>query len=275
MDKKKSILTTYPVTAQTPPSVSSLPQPNWDVKKFDSLIYNNGYHTYIDRALRCPCIDKSNGQALSTCSNCLGRGWFFVDRRETKVVAQSMANIRRNSDTGEINRGTARITARAVDRLGFMDRIILLELIAYYTEVLRPAYWGEELVAYPIYEPLEISNAYLFVGDSVKLHPLTSADYKIKGNKIVFKESILDLIEVSDVNQKQPDISVSVRYSYHPVYHVLDANRELTRVKEKNCVFSDNTLKDIPINVIARKAHYIFDAQIYGRELLDNTVVKE
>lgn len=268
---KKSILTTYPVTAQTPPS-TDLPQPTWDVKKFDSLVYNNGYHAYIDRALRCPCVDRSSGQALSTCSNCLGRGWFFVDRRETKVVAQSMANIRRNSDTGEINRGTARITARAVDRLGFMDRIILLDLIAYYTEVLRPVIYNEELIAYPIYEPLEISNIYLYVGDSVKLHPLTPADYEIQGNKIVFNESILDFIEVSDVNQKQPDISISVRYSYNPSYHVVDMNRELTRVREKNCIFSDNALKDIPINVLARKAHYIFDAQVFNRELFDNTV---
>lgn len=271
--EKKSILTTHPITIQTPPS-TDLPQPTWDVKKFDSLIYNNGYHAYIDRALRCPCVDRSSGQALSTCSNCLGRGWFFVDRRETTVVAQSMANIRRNTDTGEINRGTARITARAVDRLGFMDRVILLELIAYYTEVLRPVMYENELIAYPIYEPLEITNIYMYIGDSIKLHPITSNMYEIKGNKIVFNESILDFIEVSDVNQKHPDISISVRYSYHPVYHVLDANRELTRVKERNCDYSHNTLKDIPINVIARKAHYIFDAQIYGRELFDNSIVK-
>lgn len=270
---KKSIITQYPITAQTPPS-TDLPRPVWDVGKFDSLIYNNGYQAYIDRALRCPCVDRSTGQALSTCSNCLGRGWFFVDRRETKVVAQSMANIRRNSDTGEINRGTARITARAVDRLGFMDRVILLELVAYFTEVLRPIYYNEELVAFPIYEPLEITNMYLYIGDTVKLQPLSEDMYKIKGNRIVFSDDIADLIDVSDVNQKQPDISISVRYSYNPCYHVLDANRELTRVREKNCVFSNDQLRDIPINVLARKAHYIFDNQIYGRELLDNTVTK-
>lgn len=273
-EKKKSILTAHPIVAQTPPSLD-LPKPMWDVGKFNSLIHNNGYHAYIERALRCPCVDRSTGQALSTCQNCLGRGWFFVDKRETRVVAQSMTNLRRNSDIGEINRGTARITARAVDRLGFMDKVILLDLVAYYTEVLRPMIYNDKLAAYPIYEPLSITNIYLYIGDNTKLEPIPEELYQIEGNRIVFDNALLELVEVTDVNQKQPDISISVRYSYNPVYHVIDANRELTKVRNRGCTFSDSELTDIPINVLARKAHYIFDAQLFGRELFDNTVTKE
>ena len=270
--EKKSILTAHPIVATTPPSVE-LPKPTWDVEKFNSLIYNQGYDAYIERALRCPCVDRSTGQALSTCRNCLGRGWFFVDKRETRVISQSMANLRKNSDIGEINRGTARITTRAVDRLAFMDRIILLDLIAWYSEILRPMLLDDELVAYPIYEPLEVTNMYLYIGDNVKLQPIPSELYEIRGNKIVFDKDLIDAIEVTDVNQKQPDISISVRYSYNPIYHVVDANRELMKVRERKCTFSDDKLKDMPINVLARKAHYIFDAQLFGRELFDNTVI--
>lgn len=272
--EKKSILTAHPVIAQTPPS-EGLPKPTWDVSKFNALIYNNGYDAYIERALRCPCVDRSTGQALSTCQNCLGRGWFFVDRRETRVVSQSMANLRRNSDIGEINRGTARITTRAIDRLAFMDRIILLDLMAWYSEILRPILIENELVAYPIYEPLEITNMYLYIGDNVKLEPIPSELYQIQGNRIKFDEALLELVDVTDVNQKQPDISISVRYSYYPVYHVIDANRELMRVRERKCTFSDDKLAEMPINVLARKAHYIFDAQLFGRELFDNSILKE
>lgn len=271
---KKSILTAHPIVDTTPPSLS-LPQPIWKPELFESLIHNNGYDVYIERALRCPCVDRSSGQALATCKNCLGRGWFFVDKRQTRVVSQSMANLRRNSDIGEINRGTARITSRAVDRLAFMDKIIFLELVAYYTEVLRPVMYEGELVAYPIYEPIEITNAYVFVGDTVKLLPLNESMYKIKENRVVFDESILDEIEATDVNQKQPDLSISVRYSYHPVYHVIDVNRELMKVKERNgCTFSDEKLKNMPILVLARKSHYIFDQQAFNRELFDNTVME-
>lgn len=268
---KKSILTNHPVVAQTPPS-TDLPRVGWDIKKFDGLIWNNGYHAYVEKALRCPCVDKSNGQALSTCQNCLGRGWFFVDKRETRIISQGMNNIRRNSDIGEVNRGVARITTRAIDRLAFMDRIMLLDLEAYYSEIIRPIVWKSELIAYPVYEPIEVTNIYMYVGDSTKLEPIPEELYRISGNKIVFDESLIELVEVTDMNQKNPDISVSIRYSYHPVYHVIDSNRELMRVRERGCGFSDDILKDMPINVLARKAHFIFDAQTFGKELFDNTV---
>ena len=272
-DKKESILTRHPIPAQTPPSFD-IPKPHWDVNKFESLIYNLGYDAYIERALRCPCVDRASGHALSTCKNCLGRGWFFVDKRETRIVAQSMENLRRNSQTGEINHGIARITARASDKLGFMDRVMLLDLMAYYTEILNPIMFEDELIAYPVYEPIAVTNIYLYAGDNVKLIPLTPSDYEIQGNKIVFDKKLIDEVPVEDVNQKFPEITISIRYSYHPVYHVIDANRELTKVREKNCSFTDDNLRQVPMLYIARKAHYIFDAAKYGNEIFENSVTE-
>lgn len=271
---KKSILTNHPVTAQTPPNLD-LPKVGWDIDKFESLIYNHGYHAYIEKALRCPCVDKASGQAMSTCRNCLGKGWFFVDKRETKVISQGMNNQPKNTQTGEINRGIARITTRATDRLGFMDRILLLDLEAYHTEILRPRIWGEDnkLIAYPIYEPLDITNIYLFVGDNVPLLPLTPDMYSVEGNRIDFSERLLEIVDVDDINAKQPNISISIRYSYHPVYHVMDVNRELMKVRERGCYYSDDVLRKMPINVQAKKAHYIFDNQTYDDDMFDNTVM--
>ena len=238
MKEGKSITTAHPITAQTPPSLD-LPKPHWDVNKFEGLIYNMGYDAYIEKALRCPCCDKATGQALSTCHNCLGRGWFFVDKRETRLVAQSMENLRRNSQTGEINHGNARITARASDKLGFMDRVMLLDLTAWYTELLNPIEYEGELIAYPVYEPLEISNIYLYGGDNVKLIPLTPSQYKISGNKIIFDNSLEELVPVEDMNQKFPEITISIRYSHYPVYHIVSEERSLTKVRENRCSFTD------------------------------------
>lgn len=116
---------------------------------------------------------------------------------------------------------------------------------------------------------------YLYIGDSVKLEPIPPELYQINGNQILFDKVLLELSDVTDINQKQPDISISVRYSYNPVYHVIDANRELMKVRERRCTFSDDKLKDMPINVLARKAHYIFDNQLFGRELFDNSLKEE
>lgn len=268
---KKSIITEHPITAQTPPSFD-LPKPYWDVEKFESLIYNNGYDALLQRALRCPCVDRASGQALSTCKNCMGRGWFFVDTRQTRVVAQSMDNTRRNSQTGEINRGTARITARASDKLGFMDRVILLDLMAYYTEILNPIEYEGKLVAYPVYEPLDVTNIYLYAGDDKKLIPLTTNEYEIQGNKIVFNDSILDDVPVEDVNQKFPEITVSIRYSHYPVYHIISEERSLTKVHDRGCSFTDENLRQVPMLYTGRMAHYIFDAIKYNNEMFENSI---
>ena len=70
MGSGKSIITDKPVAFQTPPA-SMTPRVGWDVNRFETLIQTQGYDAFIDRAFRCPCCDKTSGQALSTCKNCL------------------------------------------------------------------------------------------------------------------------------------------------------------------------------------------------------------
>lgn len=269
--ERKSILTNHPISNTTPPAPAN-PAVYWRVEDFNRLIYSQGYDALIDRALRCPCVDKATGQALSTCQNCLGRGWFFVDRRETRVLAQSMDNKKRYEQWGEVNRGTASITTRGSDKVGFMDRIILTQLDAFFSEILRPILFNDELVSYPIYEPLKITNIYLFSSDVEPLFPIPEDMYRIDGNKIIFDSKITEHVSVNDMNGAS--ITISVRYSHYPVFHVIDANRELMKVRERDCSFSDNQLSQMPINVLARKAHYIFNAQNFGAEMFENSLVK-
>ena len=273
----KSILTSQVTTFQTPPA-SLNPHVAWDVERFERLIQTQGYDALIDRAMRCPCVDKNHGQALSTCKNCLGRGWFFIDRTQTRVISQSMDSKKQYSEWSEINRGTARITTKGIDKLGFMDRIILTQLTEYYSETLNPFQnENDEIIVYPIYEPLQVTNVYLFSSDSEPLVPLSPDQYEIDGNKIKFDKGIVDLVTLSgmtfDRTQAIP-LSISIRYSHYPVYHVIDVNRELMKVREaKLCEYNDEKLRQMPINVIARKAHWIFNAQTHGESMFDNSVV--
>ena len=271
----KSIITDKSITFKTPPTIVS-PRVGWRTKDFEELIQAHGYDAFIDRALRCPCVDRSNGQALSTCKNCLGRGWFFVDRTETRLIAQHMDSKKKYENWSEVNRGTTSITTKASDKLGFMDRIILYQLEEFYSEIIRPVFFDDELVAYPVYEPLSITNIYLFSEDNQPLVMLTEDDYVIEKNRIKFDPNILNLIDVLDPNINsltQLPVSISVRYSHYPVYHVIDINRELMRVREgKLCNVDDENLVQMPINATARKAHYIFDAQKFGEEAIDNSV---
>ena len=277
MGEKRSIMTNMVTAYQTPPAAIN-PRVGWDVNRFETLIQTQGYDALIDRALRCPCCEKSTGQALSTCRNCGGRGWFFVDRTETRLLAQHMDSKKRYDEWSQVNRGTASITTRGIDKLGFMDRIILTQLEEWFSETLHPVLFDGQLIAYPIYEPLEISNVFLFASDSSPLIPLTPDYYSVVGNKIVFSDTIINLVDVEsmdiqDVNEIP--LHITIRYSHYPVYHVIDMNRELMRVREgKLCGEGyDDHLRQMPINVLARKAHYIFDNQKWDEVYYDNTVI--
>lgn len=270
---RKSIISDKPTAVQTPPTFIEN-RTGWRVGDFEKLIQTHGYDVFIDRAMRCPCVDRATGQALSTCKNCLGRGWFFVNRHETRIIAQRMDNKKRYQDWSEVNQGNASITTKGIDKLGFMDRIILTQLEAYYSEILRPIVYDGELLVYPVYEPLYITDIFLFIGDYTKLQPIPKEMYKIDKNKLVFDKGLMEIIPVGDVNEKTPNISITVRYAYYPVYHVIDINRELMKVRESQfCSYDDEQLRQMPINVTARKAHYIFDAQKFGLESLENTVI--
>ncbi|MBR2265684.1 MAG: hypothetical protein IJ882_03270 [Paludibacteraceae bacterium] len=277
MGEKRSIMTNMVTAYSTPPAAVN-PRVGWDVNRFETLIQTQGYDALIDRALRCPCCDRASGQAMSTCRNCGGRGWFFVDRTSTRLIAQHMDSKKRYDEWSEVNRGTASITTRGIDKLGFMDRIILTQLEEWFSETLRPVLWDNEFVAYPIYEPLEISNVFLFASDTAPLIPLSEDMYTVQGNKIVFAAEIVNLVDIEaldiqDVNQIP--LQITMRYSHYPVYHVIDMNRELMRVREgKLCGQGyDEYLRQMPINVLARKAHYIFDNQKWGETIYDNTVI--
>ena len=266
------------VTAyQTPPAAIN-PRVGWDVNRFETLIQTQGYDALIDRALRCPCCDKATGQAMSTCKNCGGRGWFFVDRTETRLLAQHMDSKKRYDEWSQVNRGTASITTRGIDKLGFMDRIILTQLEEWFSETLHPVLFDGQLIAYPIYEPLEITNMFLFASDTVPLVPLSADMYSVVGNKIVFSENVVNLVDLESLDIKDVNeipLHITIRYSHYPVYHVIDMNRELMRVREgKLCGQGyDEYLRQMPINVLARKAHYIFDNQKWDEVYYDNTVI--
>ena len=137
---------------------------------------------------------------------------------------------------------------------------------------MRPTTYNGRLIAYPIYEPLEVFEIFMFISDDRPLKLLEKGkDYEIVANRIDFKSELTDEIESEDIN-KPAEMSVTIRYSHYPVYHVIDINRELMKVREsKHCSISDDKLTDMPINVTARKAHYIFDAQKYDSILIENT----
>lgn len=240
-------------------------QVRFQPQRFNSLIFDKGYEVFIDKAMRCPCIVKGTGQAKLDCNNCLGTGWIFINRYETRVAMQQLnANIK-YENWSQTTTGMAKITSRAIDKISFMDRIILREVEGFFNEVIYIRDYGGKKVGFTIYEILEIESIFLFSDSKKKLIPLElEKDYTFDGFKIVFNNKYNSV----------DDMTISVRYRHCLTYHLIDMNRDIMKVRQKDCSLPTESLENMPISGIARKSHYIFDNIKYDEtlRLIENTV---
>lgn len=238
---------------------------------FNELISDKGYDVWHDKALQCPCSVKNAGQPLPNCDNCLGTAWFFVNRSETRMAVQGMkADVRFENWTRD-TAGMARVTSRAVDKLAFMDRIILKDVEGYYNEILRTKVKNGRKVLYTMYEVIEVESIYMFVEAKQKLKELKlDVDYTVDNN-------ITSMITLSEALSATitDEATITMRYRHLQTYHIIDMNRDIVKVRTKGCNLPGEQLKEMPINGMARKSHYLFDnlrSDTEGR-LKDNTTV--
>lgn len=243
------------------------PQAHWNIDIFHDAIQEHGYKVYIDRALQCPCRNRSTNSAMSNCINCNGSGWMFIDRQETVLLCSSMSNRNKYENWTSSNAGTVNIGAMAQDKLGFMDRITMTELESWHTQVLQMTKHpiDDVLFCFTTYEPISVFHVYQFIDEATPLSLLTKdQDYYVQGNKIVLSDELSAEVDTA---------TLTVRYTHRPVYHVIDINRDLVKqITQQNCPDKTNLKANFPINCVARRAHYILDADNYsGASVTDNT----
>jgi len=255
---------------QTSPNLAQQANVELVLNDFEASVWNKGYEVVHEKALRCPCKQKG-GDNRSACKNCLGSGWLFINRTKTRMVSQSM-NLRKNfKDWSEEDMGNISITAIARDKLGYMDRITLLDATTYFSQIIYPVYNGikDTFTARCIYEPIAVEDAFLFDGTDNGLKRLAQGtDFTVASNVLTFS---------AEIRQKYSNAAVSVRYSHNPAFHVIDMTREAIASRTTANETGVTSVSQFPIHAIARRAHYIFDsANVYGNdgnqnELIDNS----
>lgn len=258
-----------PVTFETPIELGAKNQPEFNKQDFDDSVYTKGYDVYIEKAIKCACVLKANGDALPNCRNCGGTKWVFVNKRLTKAVMQSMNKQTKFLNWSEVDRGTVSITVRDDDKLAFMDRVTNLNLVSTYSETLQIKQTNNKLLAYTIYPIIVPTECYLFEDSDKPLKQLQlNTDFTISDNKFILNDSYKQYsIE---------ELSVSVRYTHFPQYHVLDINRDAMANlgAMHSCENPDLNKEYSPllISAVARKAHYTMDeSNIDGESLYDNS----
>ena len=249
------------IVRQTPPNLNGQGQVNFIKSNFDAVIELKGYRVYHDKAIRCPCKVETTDH-LSSCRNCAGSGWVFYNRVESRMIVKSMNLSTQYKDWSEITLGTVSVTARDVDKLGYMDRLIIIDASTSFTEVIYPKRFKGVHIAYTVYDIKEIEDIFLFGSSDVALIRLeVSVDYTIRNNAIILTSKY----------DSFTNLCVSLRYRHSPMYHVVDLPRDTMVAPIANAAGVPEDLQ-MPVSAVARRAHYVLDAQNYvGDYLFDNS----
>jgi hypothetical protein len=246
-------------------SPGTKPVPNFVKEDFDDLIADKGLTVLFERALKCPCKGK-NTEHLSSCKNCGGTGWAFINPTRTRMVVQSMSLNPKFEAWGVYTADISSITSRDTDKLSYMDRITILDAIAEHNEVLHFSTYGDKMYAYTVYPILDVFYVGLFEGGSSPYRKLSQGtDYIIEDqHKIILSDSLSTSLMLKE------DPSVVVRYQHNPRYHVVEMVRDSTVSRVRRGRFEN--MIQLPINARAKRADLIKDMENFtGDRLLDNS----
>jgi hypothetical protein len=263
-----------PIIETTPQDLSTLnTAPAFNSIDFKRAISNNGYDVTIEKAVMCCCKDRANGHVDTSCRNCGATGWVFVNKKATRALFSHINQKTKYLNWTEDNVGTVNITTHSEDRIGYMDKLTILDVETVFSQVIyfRKSTTGK-LFAFLAYVPTEIDLLFLFKGANQPLEHLDPTSYSIAHNRIILDDTFLSLISGITDPQLQY-LNATIRYYHQPVYHIIDINREVIKNRSKDCSTGNKTLKELPISSIGRKPHTLYEVPNFlGEGLFDNTI---
>jgi hypothetical protein len=249
--------------------ITHLVPPRADLFKeeFDRLIEQKGNDVVIEKALECPCKSPSTNQQ-STCKNCGGSGWIFINPTQTRMVVSSINIVTDFKPWSEEMRGTVNITCKAEEELSAMDKITVLNGEAIFNEVLFFRKKGDKIFCYTTYNVKKVLYVGLYQGEDQPLKKLVEGvDFSVRSNII----ELLDLTLLgSDTLAK--NTSFTIRYKHAPEFHVIEMKRETMQSIQWR---GAEILNNFPVSAIARRAHYQLKANnLLGDRLIDNSYIE-
>jgi len=186
------------------PPIIGRPSIEFKGDDFNALIWKRGLDVIIENAVKCPCKTRNNDH-LSTCKNCLGTGWVFINPVEDRAVISSINSETKYKEWSEEKIGTVSISLQRRSYLSFMDKVTIKDSEVLYSEVLQPIVYNTNFFAYTIYSILDTVEVFRFVSGDVALQLLVKdTDYTIDDNKIIITTS-----NVADLTALKADTSYS------------------------------------------------------------------
>lgn len=251
----------------TPPSVINQPNPELLQREaFDAVIWLKGYNIIIEQAIACPC-KGTTGVSQSTCQNCLGFGWVFIDPIRTKGIITGINKETKYRNWSPELIGTVAVSVAKPYRISHMDKITVDGQTSVMSESYKMKTVGVQRFAFLSYSPKTINHIFYWVANNQKLVRLPETAYSISPDN-----PYVILIDEGYAFQSGFNGALSIDYEHDVQYFTIDIPHDFRaiHVPEFNGIQTESQL---PMQVIARKAHYVMDqpTTLAGNNIFDNS----
>jgi len=190
--------------------------------------------------------------ALSTCKNCGGTGWVFVNKRNSRLVLQGVGVKTVEEIWTQIASGMVTISYPPEEDFAYMDRITRLNQTAIFSEVIDFDTYLDANFGFVTYQPIKIDYIALYQSDELGFMQLTSDQYTVVNNKITL---LID--DLPDFDKIETPLTATIRYSHHPTFNVIEISRE--PIDNFKWSAKGEMLQELPGKAIARRTHNIED----------------
>ncbi len=225
---------------------------------FNDLIESKGRNVDYEIAMVCPCSSKEVG-SLSSCRNCGGSGWFFINKKRIKAIGQHVGVINEYKNWTEEARGTISLTVPYSVGLSFMDRITIVDSESIYSENVYISSLDDDIFSFLSYSVKKIICVGLYKGVSNPIEWLDSSNYEIDGQ----------IIKATPNSKIVDGSTLTIRYVHAPTYHVVEIQRESSESFKKEGV--QDLIQRMPVSAIAKRAHYMLDQKSFNGQLINNS----
>jgi len=256
------------IRSQTPPDSVGKPTANIFIREdFNNVLWDNGYDVLLRQAVACPCKGSSSDSKPS-CNNCLGLGWVFVNPIKTRAFVSSINKSTQYKEWSPEFIGTVAITFMNVDKIGFMDEVMLLNnysLMSENLDIRNTTDIPSKKFIFCSYRPITINSIFVYKSDNEELIKVDPSLYSISTNNPFVVDITYNFLQ--GFNGK-----ISISYSHKVVYNVIDIPHDMrmTKAYDNN---GKREYQEMPVQCIARKSQYELGSptNYLGTNLLDNS----
>ena len=238
------------IRTSPPPNRIGIQRVAFRKRDFDTAIFNYGYDAIVRHAVECPC--KSQGSTnVSSCQNCLGLGWVFINPFKTRAILTSINKNTEYKYWSPEFKGTIAATFRDVDRLSFMDLVTLEDNTSLLSEVRPVRISGAQKFIFTSYPVKRINTIFIYNSDSEPLIKLSADDYSVS----VYNPQVVKLSSGISFPTDFNDV-VTIDYEHEIAYNVIDIPHDFRSSIKVNTNGKEERM-ELPMQAICQKSHFV------------------